>query len=45
MSGCPEKGWEEQLTVKGCEGIWGDGAVLYLDCGDGYMAMCIFQNS
>lgn len=40
------RGWEEELTIKGYKGnLEDDGTVLYLDCVDGYMAICIFQNS
>ena len=46
MSGCQEQGVGGALTIKGYKGNLGDdGTVLYLDCGDGYMAICIFQNS
>ena len=34
------------LTGKRHNGaFWGGGNVLYLDCGDVYMAVCICQNS
>lgn len=26
------------------ENFWGEGTVLYLDCGDDYISVCIFQN-
>ena len=29
---------------RGIEGSWGDGDVLYLDCGRGYVTMYICQN-
>lgn len=40
------RGWEEELTIKGYKGNLGDdGTVLCFDCVDGYMAICISENS
>lgn len=39
-------GWEVWLTAKVYERtFWGDGTVLYLDCGDGYTIICVCQKS
>ena len=40
------RGWEGGLTTKAHEGtFWGDGNILYLNCGGGFIGMCICRNS